>query len=188
MTRTEIVAVALRIVALWFLLAVASMTAITAGHVMSVSGGSSGAVAMGVLVEMTLLAVSVLIWKFSVPLAKWILPETDPGVQVAPWGTQDLERVALRVLGLNLTAWGVCGIGYSVAYGVLAGGEDWVNKGVQAMGVAECVRNLILVVFGLGFFLGKDGLKKIFEGVRDGGMELPGEPPEDDPSEPRSER
>ena len=184
MTRTEIVAVAIRMLALWFLFAVASMVAITAGHLMSAGGGSRGAVALGVLVETTLLAVSVLIWKFSVPLAKWILPEPDPGDQVAKWGIQDLERVALRVLGLNLTAWGVCGIGYSLAYGVLAGGEDWVNKGVQAMGVAECVRNVILVVFGLGFFLGKSGLKKIFEGVRDGGMELPGESPESEPEKP----
>jgi hypothetical protein len=171
MTRAEIVAVAIRLLALWLLFAAVSFVAVMAVQAVGDENARGAAAAVALVMTAMLLILSMLTWKFSVTLANRVLPQPDPGVKVTKLGSQELERLALRVLGLNLTAWGLSGIAYSIAFGFAVGREEWIREGVRAQGVAELARHAALLILGLALFLGKAGLKRIFDKVRDGGMD-----------------
>jgi hypothetical protein len=180
MTRTEIVTVAIRLAAVLFLVhAIQLVTGAWALH--GLAGGTS--YALPVIVDTAVLfALSVLTWVVSGPLAELVLPAPDPGVPVISIGRQDLEAVAIRIVGLLFALWGVVAIAYSIVYGLIrshAPGMSMMHEIVDARGGAELGKDVVQLALGLWLFLGKAGIRRTLEKIRGTGPDEPAGPPEE---------
>lgn len=168
MTRTEIVAITIRLLAAWFFLNVVSLMAF-----MPPSHDNAGAWGRlsAALVPLALAAgVFGLTWKFSVLLADKVLPEKDAGAQVVPLSSRDLEHVALRVLGAFLVCIGLGGLGHSVTYAAALANLNDAGNWVQQLGGAavapQFVQYLIEFLAGILLFMGRTGLRRFLGRLR----------------------
>ncbi len=186
MTRTEIVAIAIRLLAAWFFLNVVALMAF-----MPPSPNSSGAWSrlLASLLPLALAGgVCVVTWRFSVLLAGKVLPESDPGDQVVPLSSRDLERVALRVLGVFLVCVGLGGLGQSVAYARVLADISHAGNWVQHLGstavAPQLTQYLIELLAGVFLFVGRSGLRRALERLRgEDEEESPGDEESSHPSE-----
>jgi hypothetical protein len=186
MTRTEIVAVAIRLLAAWFFFNVVVLMALVPPP-----DGTSVAWSL-VLASMVRLAlvggVCFATWKFSALLAGKVIPPSDPDDQVVPLSGRDLERVGLRVLGVFLTFVGLAGLGNSFVYAAALAGISGAGSWVQELGSIEVApqltQYLIELLGGVLLFAGRAGLRRFLERLKgEGEMESP----VDDESGPSSE-
>lgn len=167
MTRVEIIAIVLRVAAIWlFLLGISAL-------VMSLATSTPETRSLAdAVMPLMILGFSVLTWAFATALARRILPESDAGALAVAWTKDDVETVTLRLLGINLLAWGVVGFAYSLVLDRLQTGEQWPAF-ARAQHVAELARNGALCVIGLGLVLGKARLRRIWERIRSQESEEP---------------
>jgi len=163
-TRTEIVVVAIRILAAWFL--IQGLTLLTYVALTPILAGDWRS-ATAALIEFVLFGlVSVLTWKFSETLAPTLLPVRDPLEPVSPLGKQDLQDVLFRTLGLFLGLTAISSLSQSFVIAVSPAGEA---AGMGLPGKAELVRASVQLLAGTCLFLGKTGLGRLVEIVRHGG-------------------
>jgi NO-binding membrane sensor protein with MHYT domain len=186
MTRTEIIAVAIRLLAIYFFVQALSLLVVAVAAPVKTRAWGDAAM---FLVQLALLLVAcALTWRLAPLLAGKVLPEIDPGESVLALSTRDLERVALRVLGAFLVVVGVSGLGYSAMYASVvakARGEGtWLDQLGGADVAGGAVRSLIQVVAGVGLFLGMSGLRRVTSAMRGAGADV--EQAGEDEAEPGS--
>lgn len=162
MTRTEIVAVAIRLLAVWLFVQALATTA---------AGVAYARYVLQSFVQLALLLLaSALTWKFSVALARRTLPQSDPGDPVVPLSSREIERMTLRVLGVFLVVAGLSGLGQTLTYAQIiaetSGRGTWLGQPSQPDIVSLLVRYGIQLVAGLLLFLGKTGLRRVLAVVR----------------------
>lgn len=171
MTRVEIVAIVIRIGAVWlFMVGIAGLTF----SVVSTVGAHS---VWDSVIPLLHLGFSIVTWSFATVLARRLLPEADSGEAVVRWTRDDVETLVLRLLGVNLLAWGVAGLVYSVVLEQLQSGQEWSTI-ERASHLAELARNAALCAVGTLLVLGKARLKRAWDRFRGTGMG------DADPSEP----
>ena len=171
MIRVEVIAVAIRLLVILFLVQALSLLTFASAQP-AITGARSNATTA--LVEIALLfVVSVLTWKFSLTLAEMVLSKQDPEVPVVSLSAHDIERVAFRAIGLLFAALAVSGLAYSFAFSAIridaAGGWNWGQEMRKAQGTAELARELVQLLIGTCLFLGKSRLGRLVEIIRHGG-------------------
>jgi len=168
MIQAQGVAVAIRLLAIWFLAqAVALLTTITAYDLLNQGAGGGWPVAVNII---TLLVLGALTWAFAPALASKVLAGLDSEAHPRV-ANPDLQRVALRTFGAVLAAVGACGLVFSVVLFFqarpAAGGEDVLARQADLhLRVAEFSRSMAQALIGVGLVLGRSGVRAVWDKVR----------------------
>ena len=158
MTRHDVLTIAIRVGALWL---VFNAIALAAGIVWSLTAPDL-ALLLSIQVGFLLLT-SVVLWRFSSAFAFKLLPEIVPGAPLVPWSKADVQDVLFRVLGMFLLG---TAVGNLVQLLVMSGAGPPATAIVITQRRADMAKYATLALFGLGLRLGKGGLSRVWEKVK----------------------
>ena len=168
MTRHDIVTIAIRLGALWLVyLAIVSATAMLATWSLAAPD-----LAIMVLLQVGfLLLMSVVAWKFSSTFASKLLPEIVPGAPLVSWSRADVQDMLFRVLGVFLLAIAASDL---VKAWVSSGAGNLAATIATAQRRADLAKHATLALFGLGLIMGRTGLHRAWEKLKNLSGDMPG--------------
>ncbi|HKO22997.1 MAG TPA: hypothetical protein VJX91_10135 [Candidatus Eisenbacteria bacterium] len=156
MRRHDILVLAIRIGSLWFVfLAISAVSMAVMGWLLV---GTPMTVAL-VVQASVLMGLYLVCWKYSSAFATKLLPEIIPEAPIVRWSKSDAQDVLLRVLGVYLLATAVAGVL-----------NAWVGRDIPEVNgsiahklelKANLAKHGTLALFGIGLVLGRDGLTRM---------------------------
>lgn len=180
MSREDIIAVGLRVLAVYFV--VQAVGFLTMGSVPLVDGNGSHSMAKDVLVPAVLFAfAATALWLFPLSIARKLLPVARDSGSPLAIADPRLQVLALTVLGVWLVASATAHLAYWVALRhFLSGLDDYAREFSPEQKAAVAMRIADLAI-GIGLALGARGLLGLVERLRGRGP-APGTTTGDNPA------
>jgi hypothetical protein len=168
MTNAQIVALGVRLFAIW--LAIEILRHLPGLWAFSARDGNvSGFTAIVVLVAVTLIAITLALWRFPLAVARKLLP-TATLDQATPLPAEQIERVGFCLLGLWLLADAVRGLAYS---GVMLyySRQPNVSLELRPDNYAAMAQTMVELVLAIWLLFGARGLVGLLRRARAAGTD-----------------